>query len=105
MISVQAWRETVELPVFGTEKRATFTGPLTHSQITAELSTMGCRFNPVTLHQPPGQTALQVEATGVTFTFRTEAGSEPLLTTAGHWSNTHTCPPHPTHAPDDGFGA
>ncbi|WP_329030482.1 hypothetical protein [Streptomyces sp. NBC_01423] len=105
MISVQTWRETVELPVLGTEKRATFTGPLTHSQITAELSTMGCRFNPVTLHQPPGQTALQVEATGVTFTFRTEAGSEPLLTNAGHWSTTHTCPPHPTHAPDDGFGA
>ncbi|MGW2591709.1 hypothetical protein ACWCXC_15800 [Streptomyces sp. NPDC001515] len=105
MISVQTWRDAVELPVPGTERLAAFAGPLTHSQITAELNTMGCRFNPLTLHQPPGQMALQVEATGVTFTFRTEAGAEPLLDSASHWSNPHECALQPTHAPDDGFGA
>ncbi|MEU2898752.1 hypothetical protein ACWC4E_14425 [Streptomyces sp. NPDC001273] len=59
----------------------------------------------MTLHQPPGQLALQVEKTGVTFTFRAEADSEPLLESAGHWIGSHECTPPATDAPDDGFGA
>lgn len=105
MISVQTWRGAIELPLPGTGEVATFAGPLTHTQVTAELDLTGCRFSPVTLHQPPGQSALRVESTGVTFTFRTEAGSEPLLESAGHWISTHGCTPPATDAPDDGFGA
>ncbi|MET8968763.1 hypothetical protein [Streptomyces hydrogenans] len=104
MISVQTWRDTIELPVPGTGTLTAFAGPLTHAQVTAELNTMGCRFSPVTVHQPPGQLALQVEATGVTFTFA-EAGSRPLLDSASHWISTHECTPPATDAPDDGFGA
>ncbi|MFI0724622.1 hypothetical protein [Streptomyces sp. NPDC021224] len=105
MISVQTWRDTIELPTSGTKSFATYAGPLTHAQVTAELNAIGCRFNPVTLHQPPGQLALQAESTGTTFTFRTEADSEPLLDSAGHWISTHECTPPEADDPDDGFGA
>ncbi|MFE4416391.1 hypothetical protein [Streptomyces sp. NPDC056821] len=105
LISVQTWRDAIELPVPGTTTLATFAGPLTHTQVTAELNAVGCRLSPVTLHQPPGQLALQVETTGVTFTFRAEADSEPLLESAGHWISSHECTPPATDAPDDGFGA
>jgi hypothetical protein len=105
MIIVQTWRDTIELPVPEKMSLATFAGPLTHAQVTAELHAIGCRFNPVTLHQPPGQLTFQVESTGTTFTFRTEAGSEPLLDSAGHWISTHECTPPGADVPDDGFGA
>ncbi|MEV7789225.1 hypothetical protein AB0O72_28165 [Streptomyces sp. NPDC088106] len=105
LISLQTWRDAIELPVSGTTTLATFVGPLPHTHVTAELSAVGCRLSPVTLHQPPGQLALQVEKTGVTFTFRAEADSEPLLESAGHWIGSHKCTPSATDAPDDGFGA
>ncbi|MEU3660357.1 hypothetical protein AB0E77_11430 [Streptomyces sp. NPDC032940] len=105
MISVQTWRDTIELPVPETSALATFAGPVTHADVTAELRAVGCRLRPGTLHQPPGQLALQVERTGVTFTFRAEAGSEPLLDSAGHWTSAHQCTPPATDAPDDAFGA
>ncbi|MFG1812024.1 hypothetical protein [Streptomyces sp. NPDC049040] len=104
MISVQTWRDTIELPVAGTTSLATSAGPLTHAQVTAELNAIGCRFTPVALHQPPRQLALQVESTGTTFTFRTETGSEPLLDHAGHWITTHECTRPAADGPDDGFG-
>ncbi|MDX3231903.1 hypothetical protein [Streptomyces sp. ME19-01-6] len=105
LISVQTWRDAIELPVPGTTTLATFAGPPTHTQVTAQLNAVGCRLSPVTLHQPPGQLALQVETTGVTFTFRAEADSEPLLESAGHWISSHECTPPATDAPNDGFGA
>ncbi|MFE7619561.1 hypothetical protein [Streptomyces sp. NPDC057496] len=105
LISVQTWRDAIELPVPGTAILATFAGPLTHTQVAAELGAAGCRPGPVTLHQPPGQLALQVETTGDTFTFRAEADAEPLLESAGHWISGHECTPRATGAPDDGFGA
>ncbi|GJF33835.1 hypothetical protein KNE206_65350 [Kitasatospora sp. NE20-6] len=103
-ISVQTWRDTVDLPGPGTRTSVTSPGPFMHTQVTAELGAAGCRFSPVTFHQPPGQLALQVESTGVTFTFRTGAGPEPLLDSAAHWIGTHECVPPETDAPDDGFG-
>ncbi|MFE3517558.1 hypothetical protein [Streptomyces sp. NPDC059166] len=93
LISVQTWRDAIELPVPGTTTLATFAGPLTHTHVTAELNSAGCRLRPVTLHQPPGQLALQAETTGVTFTFRAEADAEPLLASAGHWISSHECTP------------
>ncbi|MFF7341957.1 hypothetical protein ACFZAT_32195 [Streptomyces sp. NPDC008163] len=105
MISMQTWRDTIELPAPGTKSLATFSEPITHAQVTAALDTIGCCFNPVTIQQPPGQLALQVESTGTTFTFRTRADSEPLLDSAGHWIGTHECAPPEADAPDDGFGA
>ncbi|MEU2358979.1 hypothetical protein ABZ599_39585 [Streptomyces misionensis] len=105
MITVQTWRDAIELPVPETKSLATSAGPLTYAQVTAELDSIGCRFDPVTLHQPPGQLALQVESTGTTFTFRTEAGDDTLLDSAVHWISTHECTPPEAHAPDDGFGA
>ncbi|MFI0943291.1 hypothetical protein [Streptomyces sp. NPDC021020] len=105
MISVQTWRETIELPVPGRRSLATSAGPLTHARVTAELSSIGCRFSPVTLHQPPGQFALQAESTGTTFTFRTNDDSESLLDSVGHWITAHECTPPESDAPDDGFGA
>lgn len=105
LISVQTWRDVIELPGPGTTTLATSAGPVTHTQVTAELDAAGCRLSPVTLHQPPGQLTLQVETTGVTFTFRAETGSEPLLDSAGHWISSHECAPPATDAPDDGFGA
>lgn len=105
MISVQTWRDTIDLPVPGTTSPATSAGPLTYAQVTAELDAIGCRFDEVTLHQPPGQLSLRAEPTGTTFVFRTEAGSEPLLDSVGHWISTHTCTPPEADAPDDGFGA
>ncbi|WP_031519795.1 hypothetical protein [Streptomyces sp. NRRL F-5123] len=104
MISVQTWRNTIELPVPGSKSLAVSAGPLTHAQVTAELNSIGCRFSPVTLHQPPRQLALQVESTGATFTFRTESGSEALLDSVGHWITAHECTPLEASAPDDGFG-
>lgn len=76
-----------------------------YAQVTAELDSIGCRFSPVTLHQPSGQLALQVESTGVTFTFRTEGDSEPLLDCVGHWIAAHECTPPAVDSPDDDFGA
>ncbi|MFE4174069.1 hypothetical protein ACFRR7_18810 [Streptomyces sp. NPDC056909] len=105
LISVQTWRDAIELPVPGTGRLVTFAGPLTHTRVMAELSAIDCPFTSLTLHQPPGQLALQVDSTGVTFTFRAEAGSEPLLDSAGHWISTHECTPPEADAPDDGFGA
>lgn len=105
LITVQTWRDSIELPAPGTTALATSAGPLTRTQVTTELNAIGCRLNRVVLHQPPGQLALRTEATGVTFTFRTEAGSEPLLESAGHWISSHECTPSTTDAPDDGFGA
>jgi hypothetical protein len=105
LISVQTWRDAIELPVPGTTTLATFAGHLTHHQVTAELDAFGCRLSPVTLHQPPGQLALRVEATGVTFAFWTEDDSASLLKGAGHWITSHECTHPATDAPDDGFGA
>lgn len=56
------------------------------------------------LTQPPGQLALQVESTGVSFTFRTEDDSEPLLDNVSHWITDHECTPPEPDIPDDGFG-
>ncbi|MFE5886063.1 hypothetical protein [Streptomyces hydrogenans] len=92
MICVQTWRDVLELPV-GETPPAVFAGSPTHAEVTAGLSATGCRFGPVTEHQPPGQSALRVDSTGVTFTFRTASGSEPLLDSAGHWIATHDCAP------------
>ncbi|MCL7382115.1 hypothetical protein [Streptomyces sp. 35G-GA-8] len=105
LISVQTWRDVIELPVPGTGTLATFTGPLTYTRVTAELSAIGCPFTSLTLPQPPGQLTVQVDSTGVTFAFRADAGSEPLLDSAGHWISTHECAPPEAGAPDDGFGA
>ncbi|MEV6162505.1 hypothetical protein AB0L71_11385 [Streptomyces sp. NPDC052052] len=106
-ISVQTWRDAISLPVPGTTTLATFAGTLTHTQVTAELIAGGCHPSPVTLHRPPGQLALRVETTDVTFTFQAEAESMPLLAKVGHWINSdgHECTPPATDAPDDGFGA
>lgn len=105
MISVQTWRDTIDLPVPATKSTATLSGPLTRTQVTDRLTAIGCCVNPVAAQQPPGQLVLGVESTGTTFTFRTEAGSEPLLVSAGHWISTHECTPQEAGAPDDGFGA
>jgi hypothetical protein len=105
MITVQTWRDAIELPVPETKSLVTFAGHLTYAQVTEELDSIGCRFDPVALHQPSGQLALQAESTGTTFTFRTEAGSDALLDSAGHWISTHECTPPEADAPDDGFGA
>ncbi|MEU1371953.1 hypothetical protein ABZ454_38580 [Streptomyces sp. NPDC005803] len=104
LISVQTWRDAIELPVPGTGTLAAYTGPLTHARVTEELRVIGCPFTPVTLHQPPGQIALRIDSTGVTFTFRAEADSEPLLDNAGHWISAHECTPPEAGASDDGFG-
>ncbi|MFJ1707640.1 hypothetical protein [Kitasatospora sp. NPDC088346] len=102
---MQTWRDVISLPAPGTTTPAMSAGPLTHAQVTAELDSIGCRFAPVTLCQPPGQTAMRVESTGVTFTFRAERGSGLLLDGVGHWITTHACSQPGSDTPDDGFGA
>ncbi|MGW6740097.1 hypothetical protein ACWGDX_04975 [Streptomyces sp. NPDC055025] len=103
MTAIRTLAEFGSVP--GTGTLATFAGPLTHTRVMAELSAIDCPFTSLTLPQPPGQLAVQVDSTGVTFVFRAEAGSEPLLDSAGHWISTHDCTPPEADAPDDGFGA
>lgn len=104
LISVQTWRDVIELPVPGTTALATLAGSVTRAQVTAELGGVGCRLSPVTLGQPPGQIALRAGASGVVFTFRAEADCEPLLENAGHWASGHVCTPPAAGAANDGFG-
>ncbi|MEU5701260.1 hypothetical protein [Streptomyces aurantiacus] len=102
---VQTWRDTISLPdphQPGTV--VSHPGQLTHREITSALEATGCRWQSVTLNQPPGQTALRTEPTGTAFTFRTEGTPEPLLESAGIWMSTHRCVPPAPDAPDDGFG-
>ncbi|WP_432103226.1 hypothetical protein [Streptomyces sp. bgisy091] len=93
LISVQTWRDVIELPVPGTRGLAVSAGLLTGADVMAGLGEAGCRLMPVTAGQPPGQSALRAEPTGVTFTFRSQDGSEPLLVNVGHWTVGHECVP------------
>lgn len=104
MINVQAWRDLVELPDARTNTIAPFPGRMTYRQITTALDEAGCRWQP-DLQQPPGQTCLRTEPRGVSFTFRTDGGAEPLLEVVGVWISAHDCPPVPLEHQDDGFGA
>lgn len=104
-ICIQTWHETVSLPHPQSGTIVSHRGHLTHPQITSALDATGCRWQPITLNQPPGQTALQTEPTGATFTFRNAGTPEPLLEKAGLWTSTHNCMPPASDAPDDGFGA
>ncbi|WP_189776253.1 hypothetical protein OG288_14360 [Streptomyces tauricus] len=103
-ICVQTWRDTIGLPHPRSGAINSHPAHLTHRQTTSALEAAGCRWQPVTLGQPSGQTALRTEPTGVTFTFRTEGTPEPLLESAGIWTGTHRCVPPAPDAPDDGFG-
>jgi hypothetical protein len=104
-VTVQTWRDTIRLPHAGSAITTTHPGRPTHRQVVSALHETGCRWQPVTLNQPPGQIALQTEPTGTTFTFGTANTPEPLLEKAGIWTSTHDCPPPAGDTPDDGFGA
>ncbi|WP_406207731.1 hypothetical protein OH807_35375 [Kitasatospora sp. NBC_01560] len=105
MMCLQAWRDTIALPAPGSATIASHPGGLTLAHVTDALDAIDCRYRPVTLHQPPGQMALEAATTGVAFTFRTDVEAQPLLDTAGSWTTTHTCAPLPSDLPDDGLGA
>ncbi|MFH8469614.1 hypothetical protein [Streptomyces sp. NPDC017991] len=104
-IRVRTWRDTIGLPHPRSGGVDSHPGPLTHRQMTSALEAAGCRWQQVTLNQPPGQTALSTDPVGVTFTFRTAGTPEPLLESAGIWTSAHECVPPAPDAPDDGFGA
>jgi hypothetical protein len=103
-INVQTWLDPVELPDPRSNTITAFPARMTYQQITGALDATGCRWQP-TLRQPPGQVSLDTEPLGVSFTFRTDDGPEPLLDLASAWISAHECTPLPAGLPDDGFGA
>ncbi|MFI6602749.1 hypothetical protein ACIBHX_41405 [Nonomuraea sp. NPDC050536] len=102
MISVQSWRDPIELPDSHSNMITPMRSSVTYEQITSALDAAACRWHPIP-GQPSGQTALYTEPHGVNFVFRiSESGA--LLEKAGTWISSHDCLPPPSGLPDDGLG-
>jgi len=103
-VSVQTWRDAIELPAPGSKTTISHPGHLTLTEITAGLDAIGCHAWPRTRDKPPGRLTLRAEPSGITFTFRTDDGPEPLLEIVSSWIATHECTPPADDVPDDDFG-
>jgi hypothetical protein len=74
----------------------TFPGRPTHDEVTAVLDAAGVGWRPYPPLTLPGQTALIVDTTAVTFVFEHEDdGAPPFLNVAGASGDFHECPKAP----------
>ncbi|OIJ94875.1 hypothetical protein [Streptomyces colonosanans] len=103
-MSIQTWRDRIELPQPGSKDAVSHPGDLTLAAVTAGLDAIGCPTQPVTHHQPPGQLTLRAEPFGATFTFQAHAVPELLLARVSSWTAVHDCTSPAEDVPDDGFG-
>ncbi len=89
-VTVQTWRETVELPGQAQSGEViTLSARLTFAQVVDALAAADCQWEQCKATQ--GHRALRTLPQRVDFTFVTDDGAEPMLHVAGTWSHDHDC--------------
>ncbi|MBR7838605.1 hypothetical protein KDL01_35385 [Actinospica durhamensis] len=105
-LTVQTWREAIELPRTGLGPGQWFVRyreRVGQSELMAALRAAGCAVEE-DARPVPGQVTLRALGSGVAFVFGTDHRERALLECADVWGAGHDCPPVEPGMPEDGFG-
>lgn len=91
IISVQTWRDMVELPPSVTEGTGPFPSGLTYADVVSALDRAGCSWETCPSLTFGNQRTLVVTSTGASFTFAIPEGESPVLHGAGFPGDGHDC--------------
>ncbi|WP_329385447.1 hypothetical protein [Streptomyces sp. NBC_01716] len=91
LISVQTWRDVVELPTSIVGGTGTFPAGLKHADVVSALNKAGCSWEPYLPMTFGNQCSLVAVGTRANFTFGIPEGEEPVLHGMGLPGDGHDC--------------
>ncbi|MEW2293035.1 hypothetical protein ABZ719_10055 [Streptomyces sp. NPDC006743] len=92
LISLQTWRDTVELPPAAVGGTGTFPVGLTYRDVVSALDDAGCPWEPCPSLTFGDQCSLVAIPSAANFTFAIPEGEEPVLNLMGLPGDGHVCP-------------